>query len=288
MPHDTITSVTDSARAIHLLCCMKSALHEAYWSKRLLGDDRPLAHCLAENLECLNPIDPGLLLLAKISGASRFEDGESMRTLRTRISCALQESGRTFAGLIEHSQALLDLQRKPGGWLQLEAMWEHFTGISLSHLQSHVPITDFMNPSEDYSAGCRFSVQSIWIQDIGDDCYHENTLPESLVANDLTDLLTRLEVHAQRCDQAMINYGLSREHLEEVAITIHDHKDQLLMILHLLDVPRDADEAFARFDLANLRIHGNRDMCLDAIESAFGRQVRLVHAGKIFAQELGM
>lgn len=288
MPHDTIPSVTDSARAIHLLCCMKSALHEAYWSKRLLGDDRPLAHCLAENLEILNPGDPGLLLLAKISGAVRFDDGESMRTLRTRISCALEESGRTFAGLIEHSQALLDLQRKPGGWLQLEAMWEHFTGISLSHLQTHVPITDFMNPSEDYSAGCRFSVKSIWIQDIGDDCYHENTLPESLVANDLTDLLTRLEVHAQRCDQAMINYGLSREHLEEVAITIHDDKDQLLMILHMPDVPRDGHESYARFDLANLRIHGNRNLCLDAIESAFGRQARLVHAGKEFTLELGV
>lgn len=288
MSSRSFPGATPSAQAIHLLCCMKSALHDAYWSKRLLANDRPLSHCLAENLETLNPSDPGLILLARISGRERFDGTDTMQALQTSLLHDIKKSGRTFSGLVGHAQALLDLSHKPGGWLQIEAMWEHFTGISLSHLHTRVPITDFLNPTEDYSAGCRYSVESVWFQDIGDDCFYPNTLPESLVGNDLVDLLNRLEVHAQRCDQAMINYGLSREHLEEVAIAIHDEKDQILMILHMLDVPGDADESFRRFDLANLRIHGNRNLCLDAIESAFGRQTRLVHAGKTFTLELGV
>lgn len=190
--------------------------------------------------------------------------------------------------LLEHSHALLQLKQKHGGWQQLEAIWEHFTGASLTNAQEHLPINEYMDPASDFTDGCRYSVESTWYQEVDDDQYYHNPLPQMLFGNDLAGILSRLERYAERCDEVLIQDGQDKDLLEGIGIAIRDEKGQPVMSLVLTDHSYQEHTSKPRFDTTKIRIHSQRYLVLAAIKKAYGQHGFLAYRGKEFIQELGV
>ncbi|WP_338923801.1 hypothetical protein V0M98_36960 (plasmid) [Pseudomonas silesiensis] len=291
----TTSSVpTPSAQAMHLLCCMNSSLVPSFYDNRQWAGKHPLSHCVSENLQPLDPADPGLSLLGKMSRKGCFLADDLMDELRQDLSQPFNKDiSQVYSQLQEHAHALLELKKKPGGWLQVEALWEHFTGTSLSHVLEHVPITDHMDPSDDFSNGCRYFVESVWYQDSGDcddgdACYYVNPIPQVLVANDLATLLSKLELHAQRCDEFLVTMARNPTRLDAIKIDICNGSDTRIMSLGLPDMGEPKKISKVRFDLRELKIHGQREIALDAIKKGLGENRYLNHIGNDFGRDIGL
>lgn len=284
MSSRNIPGATPSAQAMHLLCCIRSSLYLSFDDKREWPGKQPLKDCITENFRPLDPRDPGLELMARISGKVCFEESDLMEDLRQDLYRPLESP----MSLLEHAHALLQLKQKPGGWLQVEAIWEHFTGASLTNAQEHLHINEHMDPAADFTDGCRYFVESIWYQEAEDDQYYHNPLPQMLVGNDLPSILSRLEIYAERCDELLMKHGQKKETLEGIGIVIRDEKGRSIMSLGLTDHSYEENRAKPRFDVTKFRIHSQRYAALAAIRKAYGQHGFLAYRGKEFTQELGV
>lgn len=284
MSSRNLPGATPSAQAMHLLCCMRSSLNPSFYDKRQWSGQHPLEDCVTENLRPLDPRDPGLELMARLSGKVRFEGSDLMKDLRQDLYRPLWSP----VSLLDHAHALLQLKQKPGGWLQVEAIWEHFTGASLTNAQEHLPINEYIDPASDFTDGCRYSVESIWYQEADDDQYYHNQLPEMLFGNDLASILSRLEIYAERCDELLMKKGQTKGSLEGIGISIRDEKGRYILSLHMPDQSFLENRAKPRFDITQFRIHSHRYAALAAIRKAYGQHGFLAYRGKEFTLELGV
>lgn len=284
MISSTFSCATQSAQALHLICCMKTSLYQSFGSKREWPREQPLENCITENFRPLDPHDPGLELLAKISAKNSFGESDLMGDLRRDLYPPLESPML----LLEHAHALLQLKLKPGGWLQVEAIWEHFTGASLTNAQEHLSINDYLDPATDFTNGYRYSVKSTWYQEADDDQYYHNPLPETLFGNDLTSIFSRLERYAERCDVFLEQEGQKNDALEGIGLVIWDDKDEPVMSLTLTDHSYEENRSEPRFDTRKIRIYSQRYSVLYAIKKVYGQHGFLAHRGKEFTMELGI
>lgn len=249
-----------------------------------------MAHCVGENLQPLDPSDHGLQLLAKLSFTLKFNSNKSMSDIRREVTSIFAEDiNERFMEQRDTLYNLLSLKAKPGGWAQLDVLWEHFTGTSLSHVISHIPIQHYLDPQENYENGCLYRVDSYWNQwsgecyEDGQPSYYFNPLPQHFVGNNLLGIISNLGDHAKRCYEA-IGKG---DAAEKLVINVYDSADNSIFSLELPDA-KGAKDLDVELLIDNLHIHSHQSQVLSTIKKAFGENAYLRFIGKKFGQDLSL
>lgn len=283
---------TQSAKALHLFCCLQTSLYIAMSDQeRVWAGEHPMAHCIGENLQPLAPSDHGLELLAKLSFASRFDSSELMSKIRRNVAGIFSEDiSKSFLVQRETLYDLISLRNKPGGWAQIDALWEHFTGTSLSHLVSHIPMSNYVNMNDNYEDGCVYQVSPTWYQwtggygeDGGPDFYL-NPLPQHFAGNNLSWVISNLVDHAKRCYEVLEQ---SSDRVEKLNLYVVDSDGNSIVSLNL---PFECNPAEIDLDslIDNLHIHKSKFQVLSKIKTALGENAYLRFIGNKFSQDLGL
>jgi len=291
MTEVTSSAPTKSARALHLYCCMQTSLYIAFDDKeRKWSEKHRMAHCVGENLQPLDPSDHGLQLLAKLSFKLKFNSNKSMSDIRREVTSIFAEDiNERFLKQRETLYHLLSLRAKPGGWAQLDVLWEHFTGTSLTHVVSHIPMSNYLNPCENYENGSIYKVDPTWYQwsgewyEDGQPSYYLNPLPQHFVGNDLLGVISSLDDHARRCYETIGNEDLA----EKLVLNVTDSAGNSIFSLELPDA-KGARDLDVELLLDNLHIHSNQSQVLSTIKKAFGENAYLRFIGKKFGQDLSL
>ncbi|WP_156675915.1 hypothetical protein [Pseudomonas sp. Leaf58] len=197
----------------------------------------------------------------------------------------------------------------PGGWRYLDALWERQAGVPLTEALLQNPIHECINPAEDVTQGWKYEVMAfdslVPIAHPDDDPYYDTyDLQTSFYANDLTALLKKLPDVSRLCDQELkqiadrITGDEESTHLNDVCLKVLKAKSKIAnpftparrSIMYTCMSPMDCSEfpPEGRFDPRGLIIERDGQVCVKAIQAAFGAEVADLYVEHCLGLDLGL